>query len=358
MAPRGAHKSSDSRGGSILISAAAFLRPLTNAIDGVIKRELKAEPFQRDPAFVQLMMPLVKAINLYFGTEIRGWEHVPRRGPVLIVGNHSGGAETSDIAPIFARWVDAFGPQRPLYALGYDLLFAYPIIGSMLRRSGLVPAKQRTARRALQNGAGVVVFPGGDYEVFRPWAERNTIEFAGRTGFIKLALATGVPVVPMITHGAHQSTIVMSRGRRLARAAGLDRLHIKIFPFIWNIPFGLTPAFVPSVQLPAKVTVQFAAPMNWSHYGRAQSTDPVVVHRCYAEITQVMQDTLDALARERPHPILTRLNELRPSQLLRQLVRGSPAAPRAGATPPRRRGQGVRAAGGGRAGTRSPTRRR
>jgi 1-acyl-sn-glycerol-3-phosphate acyltransferase len=296
------------------------------AIDARMQAQITQQPFQRDPEFVRRMLPLVRAINLYFGTEIRGWANLCTDRAVLVVGNHSGGAETSDVAPLLARWVDEMGPERPLYMLGYDLLFAYPIVAPLLRRLGLVPASQVNARRALKKGAAVAVFPGGDYEVFRPWSERNKIEFGGRTGFIELAISLGVPVVPMTIHGAHQSTIVLTRGREIAHAAGLERLHIKVFPFIWNIPLGLTPAFVPSVQLPAKVTVQFGEPLGWSRYGRRRARDPAVLRACYREITGVMQETLDALARERPYPVLTRLNELRPSRLLGQLLRGGSVA--------------------------------
>ncbi len=305
--------------------------PLLEAIDSAIRSELTQDPFQRDPAFVSRLLPLVNAVNAYFGTEIRGWENVPQRGPVLIVGNHSGGAETSDAAPLLARWVEDRGVAAPIYFLGYDLLFTYPIVAPLLRKLGLLPASQATARQALRRRAAVAVFPGGDYEVFRPWSERNTIDFGGRTGFIELALSMGVPVVPMTTHGAHQSTIVLTRGRRIARLAGLNRLHIKVFPFIWNIPLGLTPAFIPSAQLPAKVTVQFGKPLDWSRYGRHKAKDAAVLDACYQEITATMQETLQALATERPYPILTRMNELLPGNILRRILGNNtdPAAPTA-----------------------------
>ena len=276
--------------------------PLVDAIDSAIKSGLTQDPFQRDPAFVSRMLPVVNAVNVYFGTEIRGWENLPKRGPVLIVGNHSGGAETSDAAPLLARWVQDRGAAAPIYFLGYDLLFTYPVVAPLLRKLGLLPASQATARQALRRHAAVVVFPGGDYEAFRPWSERNKIDFGGRTGFIEVALSMGVPVVPMTTHGAHQSTIVLTRGRRIAQLTGLNRLHIKVFPFIWNIPLGLTPAFIPSAQLPAKVTVEFGEPLDWSRYDRREAKDPAVLEACYQEITATMQDALDALAKERPYP--------------------------------------------------------
>jgi len=125
-----------------------------------------------------------------------------------------------------------------------------------------------------------------------------------------LAIAERVPVVPMTIHGAHQSTLVLTRGKQFAHAVGLDRLHVKVFPFLWNIPFGPAPAFVPSIHLPAKVIVQCGTPLDWSRHRRTAAHDPAVLRACYAEITGVMQRTLDRLAREDPHPVAARMREL------------------------------------------------
>jgi 1-acyl-sn-glycerol-3-phosphate acyltransferase len=334
-----------------------ILRPLVAPLRERIDDELHADPFQRDPATVAAVLPLLKLITGYFSCEVRGWENVPKRGPMLIVGNHSGGAETTDLAYLLVPWIEDRGADAPLYALTYDLTFTYPGLGPLVRKLGAIPANMANARAALESGAAVVVFPGGDFEVFRSWSERNRIEFGGHVGFVKLALATGVPVVPMTIHGAHQSTIVLTRGRRIARGTGLSRLHIKVFPFIWNIPFGVTPAFVPSIQLPAKVTVHFDEPLDWSRFGARGAARETVLHRCYEEITAVMQRRLDQLAGEHPYPVLTRLNELRPSQILlragrRLFDRATPAAaprssdatqPPPSTAPPRRRRAAKRA---------------
>lgn len=304
-------------------------RQLVSPLRHRIREELEAEGFQRDPETVAAFVPFLKWINAYFSSEVRGWENLPARGPVLIVGNHSGGAETSDLAYLMLRWIEERGVRAPLYALAYDLTFTYPVVGPLLRKLGGIPASPANARAALETGAAVVVFPGGDFEVFRPWRQRNRIDFGGHTGFVKVALEAGVPVVPMTIHGAHQSTIVLTRGRQIARNTGLERLHIKVFPFIWNIPFGITPAFVPSIQLPAKVTVHLDEPLDWSRLGARAARRPAVVRRCYDEITAVMQRRLDQLAREHPYPVLARLDELRPSRVLlrnaRRLLARSPA---------------------------------
>jgi len=298
---------------------AGLMAPLVRSLGAEIEAQKHVDPFQRSPTFVSLLVPALRVINAYFGAEVRGWEHVPKRGPFLVVGNHSGGAEPADLYFFLLRWIEERGPKAPLYALAYDLMFGNPVIGPLLRWSGCIPASPRNARKALARGAPVVVFPGGDYEVFRPWTERNRIEFGGRTGFVKLALSAGVPVVPMTIHGAHQSTFVLTRGRRIARVMGIDRLHVNVFPLIWNIPLGLMPAAVPSVQLPAKVTVQIGRPLRWARYGKKAARNQAVVQRCYDEITHAMQLTLDELDAEHPYPIIERLQALSPTRLLAQV---------------------------------------
>lgn len=287
-----------------------LLNPLVATLDTLVKTGVRRQPFQRDPAFIEQLYPLMKLSNLYHGVECRGWQHVPRESACLIVGNHSGGAETNDFGFLLCEWVRRRGAQAPLYGLAYDLLFGTRIIGPALLRLGVIPASPANARKALARKAAVSVFPGGDYEVFRPWTERNRIDFGGHTGFVSLAIAARVPVVPMTIHGAHQSTFVLTRGRRLAHSTGIDRLHVNVFPFIWSIPFGPTPAFMPSVQLPSKVTIHFGKPLDWSRFTARQARDPDVLRQCYDEITARMQATLDRLARERPYPVLERLREL------------------------------------------------
>jgi 1-acyl-sn-glycerol-3-phosphate acyltransferase len=296
------------------------LQPLVDAIERSIAEHKGEEPFQRDPELVGSVWPLLKTLGAYFDAEVRGFERVPHGEPFLIVANHSGGVMQIDAIPFVMKWLEHRGSDAELYSLAYDLLFTYPVIGPLLRRFGTLPASHENARMALDKGAPVLVFPGGDYEVFRPWRERNQIEFGGRTGFIELAISAGVRVVPMTIHGAHESTMVLTRGHGIAKLAGIDRLNIKVFPVIWNIPFGLTPAFVPSFPLPAKVTVEMGEPLDWSRFAPEQADDPQTVQACYDEITGVMQRSLDALSEEHPYPVLTRLNALRPSRVLSRLA--------------------------------------
>jgi 1-acyl-sn-glycerol-3-phosphate acyltransferase len=273
-----------------------------------VGRQLDAEVFQRDPEYIREHLPAFqRVLARYFAPEVRGVEKLPDKGPFLLVANHSGGLLMPDAWALGTQLVARFGTDRPIYGLMYDLAFAVPGFGTALRKFGAVPACPEHAEQALSCDAGVIVYPGGDREVYRPWAERNLIEFHDHVGFVRLALRLQVPVFPVVSHGSHGSLIVLSRGDRVARLLGLDRVRVNVFPIMLGVPFGIGPVFVPNVPLPAKVLVEVLDPLDWSAQGRAAADDPHVVRACYDEITTRMQEALDRLVRELPHPVWTRL---------------------------------------------------
>lgn len=264
----------------------------------------------RDDAFVDRAVPVLRRWLAWFAPEVRHVEHVPATGPALVVGNHSGFVYMPDMWATALALLERRDPGAPAVGLAYDLLFAVPGVESALRRFGAVPAGGDAARQALGRGAAVLVYPGGDWEDCRPWTERNRVDLHGHAGFVRLALRARVPVVPVVGHGAHHAVVCVSRGDRLARALHLDRLRIHVLPWFVGVPFGLAP-LVPGVPLPAKVTVEFLAPFDWSRDGPGAAEDPTLVQARYDEVTAAMQAALDRLHAERPHPVLTRIG-LRP----------------------------------------------
>jgi hypothetical protein len=149
------------------------------------------------------------------------------------------------------------------------------------------------------------VYPGGDLEACRPRTQRNKIDFAGRTGFVRLALRSGVPVIPVVAHGAHHAVTVLARGDRLARAIGLHRVRIKVFPLLAGPPFGVNSVLTPPLPMPAHVTLEFLPALDWTAYGPGAADDAGLVSACYLQITGQMQAALDRLSAEQPHPLLT-----------------------------------------------------
>lgn len=276
------------------------------------EREVTAEAFQRDVDFLRRMLPLMNAWSAYFDGEVRGFDRLPVSGPMLLVGNHSGGVLVPDTTVFLAAWYRARGLESPLIGLAFDAAFGIPGFRTLMRRIGEVPANRENAARALDMGAAVLVYPGGDHDAFRPWTERNRIDFDGRTGFIKLALEKRVPVVPVVAHGGHHSTYILTRGEWIGRLLATERIRTPTFPIAWQIPWGLSPVGIPGVPLPAKITMEIASPMDWSRFGPDDANDRVVLQRCYEEVTTRMQAILDRLVAERPYPVLSRLRSLLP----------------------------------------------
>lgn len=256
-----------------------------------------ADASERDPAFISRVLPAVVSALSYFDPEVHGFERIPEPGPVLIVANHSGGIFMPDFWTFWSHWARERGPADPLYCLGFDLLFQVPPVARFVRRIGVVPASPERAARLLDEGCSVLVYPGGDEDAYRPWTERHRIDLRGRTGFVRLALAGRVPVVPLVSHGSHEALIVISRGEAAARRLGLRRLRVNILPVMVGPPW----------PLPAKVDLQVCEPLDWSRHGPAGADDPVVVRHCYEEILGRMQAALDDLVAGTPHPVMARL---------------------------------------------------
>jgi 1-acyl-sn-glycerol-3-phosphate acyltransferase len=288
--------------------------PETNLLDAPPGAPTSPSPSQIvDPAPIRAgidreavlrALPVIDAVTRYHATEVRGFDRLPE-GAFLIVGNHSGGITTTDLLGFWAEWTRRNGPERPIALLAHDFYFRVPGFGRLLRRLGVIPASRSATFDALEAGVPVAVLPGGEWEMFRPWRQRNVVDLAGHTGFVKTALRAGVPIVPVTSHGAHESTFVLTRGETLARVTGLNRARVKVLPLTLSIPFGIGPA-LPSLPLPSKVTVEIGEALDWSIWGPETADDPTMVGELYDEVVTSMQATMARLAAEVPRPLLSR----------------------------------------------------
>ena len=269
-----------------------------------------AEPaFQRDQDFIDQLLPFMEAFNTYFGSEIRGFDLIPRDKPVLLVGNHSGGVITPDTCKLLSTWFQERKDQT-LIGLAFDAAFSIPGLAPIMRKIGQVPASHSNALKALESGCSVLVYPGGAHEVFRPWTQRNQIDFAGHRGFIRLAIKAGVSIVPVVAHGGHNTTMVLSRGEKLAKLFKMDRLRMTVYPILLQFPWGISTPGQPGLPMPAKITMQVLEPRDMSHHSAEDAENDALVNQYYEEITNAMQCTLDALVQENPRPIVSRIQNL------------------------------------------------
>ena len=263
-----------------------------------------AELGHRDPSFIRRLYPLFAwTSDTYYRAEVEGAENLTDRA-ALMVSTHNGSWATPDMYTLLVAFWRRFGLETPGYGLMHQAVFRVPGIGEAMAKVGALPATRRHGRLALEAGNPLLVCPGGDVDALKPFKDRHQVVFGGRRGFVRLAIETGVPVVPVVSVGAHETMLILNDGRRLAERLGFPKLfRIKSVPLSLSFPLGLTPAGVFSIPLPSKVRVRVLPAI---HLGvpRSGADDPEVVEDCTSLIRMRMQRELDDLASRRRFPIL------------------------------------------------------
>ncbi|MBW4495782.1 MAG: acyltransferase family protein [Oscillatoria princeps RMCB-10] len=260
----------------------------------------------RDPKVIKSLMPMWEWFyRYYFQVKTDGWHHIPADGKMLAVGSHNGGLAAPDMFMFMYDWFSRFGTERLSYGLMHPTVWkAFPPAARGAVQFGAIMAHPKMATAALRRGAAVTVYPGGAEDVFRPHSMRNQIYFAGRKGFIKLALREEVPVVPMISTGAHDTLIVMADLYKEMRQLhewgmpwllGLDPV---VFPIYLGLPWGLSFGPLPNIPLPVKIRTRVCAPIVFERYGRDAALDRDYVDACYEKVRSQMQLELDRLVQE------------------------------------------------------------
>ncbi|MET0557086.1 MAG: 1-acyl-sn-glycerol-3-phosphate acyltransferase [Solirubrobacterales bacterium] len=286
--------------------AARAGRSLLGAIAGPlferVQERLTADLDDRDPDYIRENLPLAWLLSsLWFRGDVRDMGRIPEDRPVLLVGNHSGGNLTPDTLVFTLAFYTYFGVERRFHQLAHNLVLTSPI-GPLLRRYGTVAASHENARKALEAGAAVLVYPGGDWEVHRPSWQSGKVDFAGRHGFVRLALEAGVPIVPVVSIGGQETALFLSHGERLSKALRLDRLlRLKVLPISVTIPWLINVGdFLGHLPLPSKLTIQVLEPIDIvNSFGRDPEVDEV-----YDHVTEVMQEALDELSAQRRLPVI------------------------------------------------------
>ena len=257
---------------------------------------------ERDPDYIRDQLPgLWLLASVYFRAQVRHLERIPATGPVLLVGNHSGGNMTPDTLVFTLAFSAYFGVERRFHQLAHNLVLLAPGLG-VLRKFGTIAASPENAHQVLSSGAVLLVYPGGDIEVHRPSSDRFKVDFGGRKGFLQLALDENVPLVPVVSVGGQETALFLSRGEWLAKFLGLDRLaRLKVLPISLALPWGVNVGdFFGHIPLPAKITVDVLEPIDL----RAEFGEHPDLDVAYKDVVGRMQAALDDLAAERRLPVI------------------------------------------------------
>jgi 1-acyl-sn-glycerol-3-phosphate acyltransferase len=251
--------------------------------------------------------------RVWFRYRIEGLDLV-QGAPCIVVGNHSG-IGVADVLCLLGGWYDHFGMERRAAGLMHDLFVDAPFIGRLCRGFGAVRATPENARRAAASGLDIVVFPGGDIDSCRPFTRAREVDFGRRRGYIRLALETGRPIVPIATLGSHYTYLLLPldwlwRAIRLRSWTRLERVPVPLATLLVIATAGLAAGgaisplwilgslVVAIVPNPVRVTSRVLEPTDVSAR-TAHITDPDerveaahrLVHGALAEALRTMQHT-------------------------------------------------------------------
>lgn len=281
-------------------------------IQGVIAKRVAAAtehaldgPNQR---LMRAQKPVWDALcKYYFRLEMTGWQRLPEQTSLLI-GNHSGGSLTMDAWTFVFAWWRRFGTDRVLHGTAHDVLMAAPGLGDYFRQVGVIPASRQGVSAALSAGCDVVIWPGGDVDAMRNWRRRDEAVLGGRKGFVRQAIRSGVPIVPVASVGGHDTAFILSEGRWIAdgldRISGLKKkLRGTQLPIVLGIPFGLTIETIPThLPLPAKIRTELLDPIHLDH-DPERVNDRAYVDSIYLQVQSAIQDAMHQLGRRRRFPV-------------------------------------------------------
>ena len=281
-------------------------------------RDLKAGI---DPVFARKIEPFLKGLyDHYFRCDVEGWENIPEH-KALYVGNHNG-LLTYEVLMLFYAWWKKFDSSRRALGLAHGIALNNPLFRWILPRIGAIPADPEIAVEALERDYSLLVYPGGEKESFRPFSERKKIDFYQRKGFIRLAIKGKVPIVPIVSIGAHETFVILNRGEEIAQKLGLkEKFRLHGFPitfrsifFLWCMTTGmftffpllLAPAAFAAifVPMPAKMSFRILPPIDVNALWDASLTEDQNLQNIYNHVLAAMQRVHEEEYAKRKFPVL------------------------------------------------------
>jgi 1-acyl-sn-glycerol-3-phosphate acyltransferase len=275
------------------------------AVKGVFGPRMDPDAvIEPDQELARVAVSVIQILKKYFRAEVSGLENIPE-GKALLVCNHNAGITSMDGFFLGAEWHRKTDGKDPLYFLAHDMMVALPVVGNMLLKLGSIRASHETAAKAFGLGRKVAVFPGGNYEAFRPFSQRYQIDLGGKKGFLKLALRHNVPIVPVVSIGGHETFFVLHRGERIARLTGVRKyLRSESFPIFIGLPWGVGFGPIFHLPLPAKHKMEVGEPITLDAYSPEDADRPDKLEELYKLVEGRMQDMMDRLASERRFPVI------------------------------------------------------
>jgi len=278
------------------------------AMAEVAKRRARPQDLDaRDGDFIRRVEPLLGVLyDRYFRCETEIEEDIPD-GAFLAVANHNAMTGTPDMFCHMAAFWRRYGVGREAYGLMHDMPFKFPVAGAWLNAAGAVSANRVNAQRAFRRGAGVLVFPGGDIDACKPYRRRYAIEFGQRRGFIRTAIREQVPIVPVVSVGAHSGLYIWSDGRAIAELLRLPAIaRSNVAPIGVAMPWGIILGVpYPHLPPPVKIHTRILRPIHFDLPPEA-GDDAAEVERAFERVHGAMHAAMSELRHAGRHGLFPR----------------------------------------------------
>jgi len=255
------------------------------------------DDFGRDPRATARWEWLFEFLySKWFRVQASGLENIPSHGRALLVANHAGTLPYDSAMVMHAVRRD-HPARRDVRPLVEDTVFHLPFLGPIMNRIGGVRADPANAERLLEKNELVAVFPEGEKGMGKLWKDRYRLQRFGRGGFVKLALRTRAPIIPVAVVGAEEAAPMLGKVTWFAKNIGIP--WIPVTPtFPWFGPAGLLP-------LPSKWYVQFGTPIDLAaQHGPEAAEDRLLVNKLADQIRTQIQSMIDGLLGRRRSPLL------------------------------------------------------
>lgn len=253
----------------------------------------------------KLVLPFIET---YFRAKYKGLENIPDE-PFIGVGNHLG----VYFIPESYLWIGKYHSLKgkpPMTVLVHKVFHQLTSVFHFTEDDfGMMEANPKDALESLEAGNAITVYPGGDRENTKPFSERNKIDFYDHHGYIKLALRSGCPIVPIVGIGGGETLFVLSSGQQLVKRNQLAKLFkIHTWPIYWSFPFGFKIGHfnILQIPLPSQITISVLPPISVDEYLPHDADNPHVVNTLNAKVVSLMQEEMDRLAKGRI-PIIGKL---------------------------------------------------
>jgi 1-acyl-sn-glycerol-3-phosphate acyltransferase len=212
------------------------------------RNEYGVDPYGFDIDYLQAAAaPVLWLYRRYFRVQAFGLENVPDEGRALLVGNHSGQLPFDAAMVEMACLIDK-DPPRAVRALVDRWVPTLPFVSTLFARCGQVVGTPENCRRLLAADEALLVFPEGTRGLNKPFSERYTLKDFG-LGFLRLALESGAPIVPVGVVGAEEQAPGILDLKPIAR--------LLAFPH-----FPITPTVLP-FPLPVRYRLWFGKPLRF-----------------------------------------------------------------------------------------------